>query len=74
MYHLTSGTYILPVRIIVNQSINNFFENVESLRKVHSVSKENLFNSVGDIFNGSAWTRFLNYKSRVHTWDDYFLP
>lgn len=56
-------------------SIMAFLEKVESLRISRNCSKEEVFASAGDLFDGQAWTWWYNNhtKGRFEGWEDLVL-
>lgn len=52
-------------------SLNSFLERIEELRIARHVSKEVLFESGIDLFEGRAYQFYLAYREEVSTWDEF---
>lgn len=75
--HVHRNTFVAPHKWNVHftgsnqkESVNSFLEKVEMLRVARGASKAELFTSACDLFQGPAWTWFINVKNKVETWDD----
>ena len=52
------------------ESVVSFLEKIEELRISRNVTKEDLFLSACDIFQGPAWNWFLTNRQNFSTWDE----
>ena len=51
------------------KAVNSFIQRIEEIRIARRTTKEELFRSAFDLFQGQALVWFRSVKSSVHTWD-----